>query len=113
MVLMQPFLALFTETSVNSGIQHQHSATLNPLLDCTLLLMNQDLTMNSNLATKLRAGTQQSYIAPEQAEFMQTFLKGSVNKASFAKFLGNLYCIYRQLARIKRKISSTCLILES
>lgn len=59
--------------------------------------MNQDLTMNSNLATKLRAGTQQSHIAAEQTGFMQTFLKGSVNKDSFAKFLGNLYCIYRQL----------------
>lgn len=59
--------------------------------------MNEDLTMNSNLATKLQAGTQQSHIAAEQTGFMQTFLKGSINKDSFGKLLGNLYCIYRQI----------------
>ena len=53
--------------------------------------------MTSNLATKLRAGTQQSHAAAEHTGFMQGFLKGCVDQDSFGKLLSNLYCVYSQL----------------
>ncbi|GAB1541482.1 heme oxygenase (biliverdin-producing) [Scytonema sp. NUACC21] len=53
--------------------------------------------MSSNLAQKLRCGTQQSHTAAENMGFMKCFLKGVVDRSSFAKFLGNLYYIYSEL----------------
>lgn len=53
--------------------------------------------MSSNLATKLRVGTQQSHGIAENVGFMQNILKGVVDRNSFAKFLSNLYYIYTEL----------------
>ena len=53
--------------------------------------------MSSNLALKLRIGTQQAHTNAEHTEFMRRFLKGAVNKNAFGKLLGNLYYIYSQL----------------
>ncbi len=55
------------------------------------------MNVTSNLATKLRIGTQQSHSAAEHTEFMKRFVKGAVDRNSFGKLLGNLYYIYRQL----------------
>lgn len=51
----------------------------------------------SNLAAKLRAGTQQSHSNAEHTEFMKRFVKGAIDKNSFCKLLSNLYYIYSQL----------------
>ncbi|MBW4561328.1 MAG: heme oxygenase (biliverdin-producing) [Mojavia pulchra JT2-VF2] len=53
--------------------------------------------MSSNLAVKLRSGTQQAHTAAENVGFMKCFLKGVVDKDCFAKFLGNLYFVYSEL----------------
>jgi heme oxygenase len=53
--------------------------------------------MSSNLAIKLRIGTQQAHTNAEHTEFMKRFLKGAVDKNAFGKLLGNLYYIYSQL----------------
>ncbi|WP_414753325.1 heme oxygenase (biliverdin-producing) [Anabaena sp. CCY 9910] len=53
--------------------------------------------MSSNLAVKLRAGTQQAHTAAENVGFMKCFLKGVVDRESFAKFLSNLYFVYSEL----------------
>jgi heme oxygenase len=53
--------------------------------------------MSSNLALKLRSGTQQSHTAAENVGLMKCFLKGIVDRDCFAKFLGNLYYIYSEL----------------
>ena len=53
--------------------------------------------MSSNLALKLRAGTQKAHTAAENVGFMKCFLKGVVDKNCFAKFLGNLYFVYIEL----------------
>jgi heme oxygenase len=53
--------------------------------------------MSSNLAIKLRTGTQKSHTAAENVGFMKCFLKGVVDKGCFAKFLGNLYYVYSEL----------------
>ena len=53
--------------------------------------------MSSNLAVKLRSGTQKAHTAAENVGFMKCFLKGVVDRESFAKFLSNLYFVYREL----------------
>lgn len=53
--------------------------------------------MSSNLAIKLRAGTQKAHTAAENAGFTKCFLKGVVDKGCFAAFLANLYCVYSEL----------------
>lgn len=53
--------------------------------------------MSSNLAIKLRSGTQQSHAVIEKVGFMKCFVKGVVDRDCFAKFLANLYCIYSEL----------------
>ncbi|PMB53213.1 heme oxygenase [Fischerella thermalis CCMEE 5201] len=53
--------------------------------------------MSSNLAIKLRTGTQKSHTAAENVGFMKCFLKGVVDRGCFAKFLGNLYYVYSEL----------------
>ncbi|ALF56180.1 heme oxygenase [Nostoc piscinale CENA21] len=53
--------------------------------------------MSSNLALKLRTGTQKAHTAAENVGFMKCFLKGVVDKDCFAKFLGNLYFVYSEL----------------
>ncbi|RCJ38814.1 heme oxygenase [Nostoc minutum NIES-26] len=53
--------------------------------------------MSSDLAGKLRSGTQQAHTAAENVAFMKCFLKGVVDRNCFAKFLGNLYYIYSEL----------------
>ncbi len=59
--------------------------------------------MSSNLAIKLRTGTQKSHTSAENVGFMKCFLKGVVDRECFAKFLGNLYYVYSELeAEIER-----------
>ncbi|MBR8833191.1 MAG: heme oxygenase (biliverdin-producing) [Stigonema ocellatum SAG 48.90 = DSM 106950] len=53
--------------------------------------------MSSNLAAKLRSGTQQSHTAVENVGFMKCFVAGVVDRDCFAKFLGNLYYVYSEL----------------
>ncbi|MCG6138076.1 MAG: heme oxygenase (biliverdin-producing) [Nostoc sp. LLA-1] len=53
--------------------------------------------MSSNLAIKLRSGTQKAHTAAENVGFMKCFLKGVVDRDCFAKFLSNLYYIYSAL----------------
>jgi heme oxygenase len=57
----------------------------------------KEAKMSSNLAVKLRSGTQQAHTAAENVGFMKCFLKGVVDKDCFAKFLGNLYFVYSEL----------------
>lgn len=53
--------------------------------------------MSSNLAVKLRSGTQKAHTAAENVGFMKCFLKGVVDRECFAKFLSNLYYVYSEL----------------
>jgi heme oxygenase (biliverdin-producing, ferredoxin) len=53
--------------------------------------------MSSNLAIKLRTGTQKAHTAAENVGFTKCFVKGVVDQGCFAKFLGNLYCVYSAL----------------
>ncbi len=53
--------------------------------------------MSSNLAIKLRVGTQQAHTAAENVGFMKCFIQGVVDKDCFAQFLANLYQIYSEL----------------
>ncbi|WP_414577396.1 heme oxygenase (biliverdin-producing) [Anabaena sp. CCY 9402-a] len=53
--------------------------------------------MSSNLAVKLRSGTQKAHTSAENVGFMKCFLKGVVDRQSFAKFLSNLYFVYSEL----------------
>ncbi|MGI8504975.1 MAG: heme oxygenase (biliverdin-producing) [Hassallia sp.] len=53
--------------------------------------------MSSNLAVKLRAGTQQSHTMAENVGLMKCVLKGIVDRDIFATFLGNLYYVYSEL----------------
>jgi heme oxygenase len=61
--------------------------------------------MSNNLANKLRAGTQKAHTAAENIGFTKCFLKGVVDRKSFAEFLGNLYYVYSELeAAVERNL---------
>ncbi len=61
--------------------------------------------MSSNLAIKLRSGTQQAHTSAENVGFMKCFLQGVVDRDCFAKFLSNLYFVYSELeAALERYI---------
>ena len=51
----------------------------------------------SNLANRLREGTQKSHTAAENTAFMKCFLKGIVETVPFRKLLSNLYLVYSTL----------------
>jgi heme oxygenase (biliverdin-producing, ferredoxin) len=71
----------------------------------TWRLNMKEATMSSDLAVKLRSGTQQAHTAAENVEFMKCFLKGVVDRGCFAKFLGNVYYVYSELeAAIKSHV---------
>jgi len=53
--------------------------------------------MTSQLATRLREGTQKSHTAAENTAFMKCFLKGIVEAVPFKKLLANLYLVYSTL----------------
>lgn len=53
--------------------------------------------MASNLASRLRDGTQQSHTAAENTAFMKCVLKGIVVHEPFRKLLANLYYVYSTL----------------
>lgn len=53
--------------------------------------------MSSNLAIKLRNGTQKAHTASENVGFVKCFLKGVVSKDTFAKALSNLYFVYSKM----------------
>jgi heme oxygenase len=57
----------------------------------------KEAKMSSNLALKLRSGTEKAHTAAENVGFMKCFLKGVVDRDCFAKFLSNLYFIYSEL----------------
>lgn len=50
--------------------------------------------MSSNLAAKLREGTQEVHTMAENMGFIKCFLKGVVEKKSYRKLVGNFYHIY-------------------
>ncbi|MEM1426710.1 MAG: biliverdin-producing heme oxygenase, partial [Cyanobacteria bacterium P01_H01_bin.130] len=50
--------------------------------------------MSSNLATKLREGTQEVHTMAENMGFIKCFLKGVVEKKSYRKLVSNFYYIY-------------------
>jgi heme oxygenase len=50
--------------------------------------------MSSNLAVKLREGTKKSHTMAENVGFIKCFLKGTVEKTSYRKLVGNLYYVY-------------------
>ncbi|MBD2483735.1 heme oxygenase (biliverdin-producing) [Planktothrix sp. FACHB-1365] len=51
----------------------------------------------TNLAEKLKLGTQQSHSNAEHTGFMKNFLSGGISKQSFCQLLSNLYFVYSQL----------------
>jgi len=51
----------------------------------------------TNLAEKLKLGTQQSHTNAEHTGFMKNFLSGGITKESFCQLLSNLYFVYSQL----------------
>lgn len=53
--------------------------------------------MSSNLANRLREGTQHAHTSAENTAFMKCFLKGIVEKNSFRQLTANLYFVYRTL----------------
>ncbi len=53
--------------------------------------------MTTDLASKLRSGTQQAHSNAEHTKFMGRFLKGAIDENLLGKLLGNLYYIYSQL----------------
>lgn len=53
--------------------------------------------MTTDLASKLRAGTQQAHTNAEHTEFMRSFVKGGIDKSVVGQLLGNLYYVYDQL----------------
>ncbi|MEH2200266.1 biliverdin-producing heme oxygenase [Nostoc sp.] len=68
--------------------------------------------MSSNLAIKLRSGTQQAHTSAENVGFMKCFLQGVVDRDCFAKFLSNLYYVYSELeaaldSHLKHPVIST------
>ncbi|MGL4503815.1 MAG: heme oxygenase (biliverdin-producing) [Planktothrix sp.] len=50
--------------------------------------------MSVNLATQLREGTKKSHTMAENVGFIKCFLKGTVEKTSYRKLVGNLYFVY-------------------
>ena len=50
--------------------------------------------MSSNLATKLREGTQKAHTAAENVGFVRCFLRGVVEKNSYRKLVANFYFVY-------------------
>lgn len=51
----------------------------------------------TNLAEKLKIGTQQSHSNAEHTGFMRNFLSGGISRESFCQLLSNLYFVYSQL----------------
>jgi heme oxygenase (biliverdin-producing, ferredoxin) len=70
---------------------------ISPLTQGLTPLRYKELIMSSNLAIKLRTGTQKAHTAAENVGFTKCFVKGVVDRDCFAKFLGNLYCVYSTL----------------
>ena len=50
--------------------------------------------MSSDLATKLREGTKKAHTMAENVGFVKCFLKGTVEKNSYRKLIGNFYFVY-------------------
>ena len=50
--------------------------------------------MSSNLAEKLKKGTQKAHTMAENVGFVRCFLRGVVEKKSYRKLVGNFYYIY-------------------
>jgi heme oxygenase (biliverdin-producing, ferredoxin) len=75
---------------------------LNPYTPNESICLSENLSMkeaimSSNLAVKLRSGTQKAHTSAENVGFMKCFLKGVVDRQNFAKFLSNLYFVYSEL----------------
>ncbi|MBD2533289.1 heme oxygenase (biliverdin-producing) [Nostoc flagelliforme FACHB-838] len=73
--------------------------------------------MSSNLAIKLRSGTQQAHTSAENVAFMKCFLQGVIDRNCFAKFLSNLYYVYSELeaalkSHVEHPVISTIYFLE-
>ena len=50
--------------------------------------------MSIDLATKLREGTKKAHTMAENVGFVKCFLKGTVEKNSYRKLIGNFYFVY-------------------
>ena len=50
--------------------------------------------MSSNLASKLREGTQKAHTMAENVGFVRCFLRGVVEKNSYRKLVANFYFVY-------------------
>lgn len=61
--------------------------------------------MSSNLATKLRVGTQKAHTFAENVGFVKCFLKGVVEKKSYRKLLANFYFVYSAMEEEMEKHS--------
>ncbi|KAI9129328.1 heme oxygenase (biliverdin-producing) [Acaryochloris sp. CCMEE 5410] len=59
--------------------------------------------MASNLASRLRDGTQQSHTTAENTAFMKCVLKGIVVREPFGKLLANLYYVYSTLEEVLQR----------
>lgn len=59
--------------------------------------------MSSNLASRLREGTQHAHTSAENTAFMKCFLKGVVERNSFRQLTANLYFVYRTLEEEMRR----------
>ncbi|NJL86911.1 MAG: heme oxygenase (biliverdin-producing) [Leptolyngbyaceae cyanobacterium SM1_1_3] len=53
--------------------------------------------MSSNLATKLREGTQKAHTMAENVGFVRCFLRGVVEKNSYRKLVANFYFVYNAM----------------
>ncbi|UJB70061.1 heme oxygenase (biliverdin-producing) [Acaryochloris sp. 'Moss Beach'] len=53
--------------------------------------------MSGKLATRLREGTKKSHSLAENADFIQCFLKGVVERTSYRQLLGNFHFVYSAL----------------
>lgn len=72
------------------------SSNQNPSILQKSLILFINTTM-TNLAEKLKLGTQQSHTNAEHTGFMKNFLSGGISKESFCQLLSNLYFVYSEL----------------
>jgi len=68
--------------------------------------------MSGKLAIRLREGTKQSHSLAENADFIQCFLKGVVEKTSYRQLLANFYFVYTALEDQLTQLQSHSLLSQ-
>lgn len=53
--------------------------------------------MTETLSVRLREGTREAHIAAERSPFIQAFLRGTLDRAAYVRFLADLLTVYRAL----------------